>query len=160
MMLKSFSSAETGRFANKFAASLLDGGALRRRRSGAFVIALSGELGAGKTTFAQGFAKGLGIRRRIISPTFVFVRRYFLQRRNKQQATRDKGQAQFFFHIDAYRIRKADDLKGLCLEEIFADSKNLVFVEWPENIKMLLPKDTTWVRMRYGGHENERVISN
>ncbi|MEK7479159.1 MAG: tRNA (adenosine(37)-N6)-threonylcarbamoyltransferase complex ATPase subunit type 1 TsaE [Patescibacteria group bacterium] len=135
MKFLSSSAAETKKFAFDFA-----------RNNSFRVIALSGELGAGKTTFTQGFAKGLGIRKRIISPTFVFVRRYSLQQRTN------------FFHVDAYRVRSKNDLKGLGLREIFTDPGNLVLIEWAENVREILPKGMMWVRMKHGTKENERVI--
>lgn len=135
MKFVSFSPRETKKFAEDFARNFSHG-----------VIALSGELGAGKTTFTQGFAKGLGIRKRIISPTFVFVRRY-----------------NNFYHIDAYRlgkheIRNSKSETWLGLREIFANPDNVVLVEWAENVRGILPRNAVWVRMRHGKHEHERII--
>ncbi|MDO8752193.1 MAG: tRNA (adenosine(37)-N6)-threonylcarbamoyltransferase complex ATPase subunit type 1 TsaE [Candidatus Wolfebacteria bacterium] len=147
MEFKSFSPQETKRFAGEFAESVL-----RKAKGyggGAFAVVLSGELGAGKTTFVQGFTRGLGLRKKIQSPTFVFVRRYEIS----------VGRFVDFYHIDAYRVRSKKDLVGLGLKEVFADSGNLVLVEWAENVRGLLPKDAVWVRMRHGEHENERYIS-
>ncbi len=89
------------------------------------VIALVGELGAGKTTFTQGFARGLGIKDKIISPTFVLIRQH--------------GN---FYHIDLYRL---NDFKDLGLEEILSNKNNIVLIEWAEKIKDLLPKNTIWI---------------
>lgn len=150
---------ETKKFAAKFASDVLIGKFGKRKY--AFVVALSGELGAGKTAFVQGFARGLGLRGRVQSPTFVFVRRYSLEQR-----TKDKGQGircTNFFHIDAYRLgtekQKNRETEGLGLKEIFEDSGNVVLVEWAENVRALLPKDAVWVRMKHGEKENERGIS-
>lgn len=140
---------ETKKFAAAFARDVVAGKFGERKH--AFVVALSGELGAGKTTFVQGFARGLGLRGRVQSPTFVFVRRY------KTQETRNKYRC--FYHIDAYRVRGKKDLIGLGLKEVFTDTGNLVLVEWAENARGLLPKDTVWVRMKHGRRENERVIT-
>lgn len=90
-------------------------------------LALFGDLGSGKTTFVQGFVKGLGIKRRIISPTFIIVRNYELQ-------------AKTFYHIDLYRVESQSDVQGLGLEEILNNPQNIVAVEWAEKIKDLLPK--------------------
>ena len=151
MRIISLSEKKTKQFAGEFAYMVLN--QVNGEKKGAVVIALSGELGAGKTTFAQGFARGLGIRKRIVSPTFVFARRYALR------STR----FQHFFHIDAYRVRSAswrkNDLKGLELDEVFANSRHLVLVEWAENVRALLPKGAIWVKMKHGEHENHRVIS-
>ena len=133
------SASETQKFAEGFS-----------RRFSHGVIALSGDLGAGKTTFAQGFARGLGIRRRMTSPTFIFIRRY------KIQDTRNKRRC--FYHIDAYRARSAKDLASLQLKEVFVDLRNVVLVEWAENVKRFLPKNTLWITMKHGEKENERTI--
>src|SRR5664279_2141969 len=69
------------------------------------VLALFGDLGSGKTTFVQGFAKGLGITKKIISPTFIIVRSYEIGVRN-------------FYHVDLYRIHNESDIDGLGLLEI------------------------------------------
>lgn len=96
------------------------------------VIALYGNLGSGKTTFVQGLAEGLGIKKRIISPTFVIVRNY----RIKNQESRIMN----FYHIDLYRVENEKDLEGLGLSEIMNDSQNIVVIEWAANLKTLRPK--------------------
>ncbi|MFH1186745.1 MAG: tRNA (adenosine(37)-N6)-threonylcarbamoyltransferase complex ATPase subunit type 1 TsaE [Candidatus Levyibacteriota bacterium] len=90
------------------------------------VLALYGELGSGKTTFVQGFAKGLRIKNRIISPTFIILRKYKLKKRN-------------FFHIDLYRIQTGDDINSLGIEEIFTNKENIIAIEWAEKLEKLLP---------------------
>jgi tRNA threonylcarbamoyladenosine biosynthesis protein TsaE len=97
----------------------------------ALIFGLKGDLGAGKTTFIQGFAKGLGIKNKIISPTFVIMNRFSIK----------KGKFRNFYHIDCYRIEKAEEMKNLGLEEIIKDKKNVVCIEWPEKIKTVLPKN-------------------
>lgn len=94
------------------------------------VIALSGELGAGKTTFVQGFAKGLGIKEKIISPTFVLIRQHQIPKTNK-----------ILYHIDLYRLEENQDFKKLGLEEIINNPNNLVLIEWAEKLTDL-PKGT------------------
>src|SRR3989344_5859444 len=87
------------------------------------VIALYGELGAGKTHFVQGLAIGLGIKKRVLSPTFIFIRPY---------------QKEHFYHIDLYRLENEKEASGLGLEEILAEPKVTVAIEWPERIEKLL----------------------
>lgn len=108
-------------------------------------LALFGNLGSGKTTFAQGFAKGLGIGERIISPSFIIVRKYELENRN-------------FYHIDLYRIENQNDIRGLGLEEIFNDPQNIVVIEWAEKMKDLLPKKRIEIYFDYL-KENQRKIT-
>ncbi|MBI2642331.1 MAG: tRNA (adenosine(37)-N6)-threonylcarbamoyltransferase complex ATPase subunit type 1 TsaE [Candidatus Wildermuthbacteria bacterium] len=99
----------------------------------AVVVSLEGELGSGKTTFSQGFAKGLGIAQRITSPTFVIVKPY------KIRNTKYK----LFYHIDCYRIHKPKELLDLGWRDMVADPKAIVLVEWGTRVKRLLPKHTT-----------------
>ncbi|HXF44246.1 MAG TPA: tRNA (adenosine(37)-N6)-threonylcarbamoyltransferase complex ATPase subunit type 1 TsaE [Candidatus Paceibacterota bacterium] len=113
-----------------------------RKTGGAFVVALVGNLGSGKTAFVQGFAHGFGLKRRITSPTFLVLRSY--------------GR---LHHIDAYRIRNLNELEVIGLKDIFEDPRNVVLVEWADRIKKVLPKDSLVVRFRHGRKLNERMIS-
>lgn len=91
------------------------------------LIALWGDLGSGKTTFVQGLAKSLGIKKRITSPTFLIAKPYIL--------SEDK----YFWHVDLYRISKTN-LDELGLSEVLANPNNLTVIEWPEIIEDQLPK--------------------
>lgn len=102
---------------------------------GSTVLALSGDLGSGKTTFVQGIAEALGISRRVLSPTFVFLRSYGLK------DTRFTN----FHHFDLYRCSTEKDCKSIGLEEILNDTDSLVVIEWPEVAKELLPENTKWL---------------
>lgn len=113
------------------------------------VLALHGDLGSGKTTFIQGLAKGLGINKKIISPTFIIMRSYELPAiiSNKSH----------FYHIDLYRIRNEDDIKELGLLELINDPGNLIAIEWPEKILKLLPEKRFNLHFEYIA-ENKRKI--
>lgn len=115
------------------------------------IFALIGELGSGKTTFVKGFAKGLGIKKRIISPSFVFIRQY------KIQSSIINHQS-FLYHVDLYRLEKPSDAKGLGLEEIWSNPDNMVIIEWAEKIKRLLPKKRIEIYFEYLG-KNQRKIT-
>jgi len=119
----------------------------RRGKSGATVFALTGDLGAGKTTFVQGFFKGLGLKRRAQSPTFILMRRHALARKNGN-----------VYHLDVYRLKEAAQLGVLGMEEILADPRSIVLVEWAERVKKIFPRGTTWIAFRHGKKENERRI--
>jgi len=121
---------------------------LKDRSSDSVVIALRGNLGAGKTTFIQGLARGLGLKHKITSPTFVIFRHYRFK---------DKSGGHLF-HVDAYRIKNISELRPLNFREILSVPKSVVIIEWPENIKKALPKKTHWLKFRHGRKENERII--
>ncbi|QQG41007.1 MAG: tRNA (adenosine(37)-N6)-threonylcarbamoyltransferase complex ATPase subunit type 1 TsaE [Candidatus Levyibacteriota bacterium] len=108
------------------------------------VVALHGDLGGGKTTFTQGIAKGLGIKRRIISPTFVVVRTYKIKFKK-------------FYHIDLYRIQSLKDIEGLGIEEILENPENIVVIEWAERLGDLLPKKRTDVYFEYLDKNKRRI---
>ena len=123
-----------------------------RQGNGALVLALEGELGAGKTAFTQGLAKALGVKEKVLSPTFVIMK-HFNKLTNKQFNN--------FFHLDCYRIEKAKDLAGLGLERILKDKNNLVVIEWAERIRDILPADAVWIKFEHRGKDKRRIrISN
>lgn len=113
------------------------------------VFALVGDLGAGKTTFVQGFAKALGVKNRIVSPTFLIFRNYKLK----------SGKYKKFYHVDLYRIESEKELNVLGFKKILNDPKNILLIEWAEKIKKVLPKDTIWVNFTHGRKETERIIA-
>ncbi|MBA3723922.1 MAG: tRNA (adenosine(37)-N6)-threonylcarbamoyltransferase complex ATPase subunit type 1 TsaE [Candidatus Levybacteria bacterium] len=122
------------------------GSELAQSLNGGEVLALHGDLGSGKTTFMQGFAKGLGIKRNIISPTFIIMRTYVMQ----GEEERGKGKAiQNLYHVDLYRIENERDVEGLGLFELLGEKENIVAIEWPEKIENLLPKDKIDIYFEY-----------
>ena len=131
-------------------ANLLARKFLRRRlkQKGALILALSGELGAGKTTFIQGFMRGLGVRKKITSPTFVLIKNYKLKTSNYKRV----------YHVDCYRIKNAGELLKLGLREIFENPQNIVLIEWTERIRRALPKNAIWLKFEHGEKENQRII--
>ncbi len=151
---RSFSLHETKKFGEALAKKIAKRGLQKK----AAVLALSGELGTGKTTFVQGFFKGLGSRKRSPSPTFIIMRRTALPSSAKASAGRRAKKFSNVFHVDAYRIKKSTELGSLGLKEIFSDPRNIVLIEWAENIKKILPKNTTWVKFHHGEKGNQRTI--
>jgi tRNA threonylcarbamoyladenosine biosynthesis protein TsaE len=129
------SKEETQTFAQDFAKTL---------KGGAF-LAFYGDLGSGKTTFIQGLAKGLGIQRRIISPTFIILRHYKM----------DKGD---FYHVDLYRTESKHDLLGIGLEQIIQDANSIVALEWAEKLGELLPKQRIDIHMEYLEDNKRKII--
>ena len=114
------------------------------------VIYLYGDLGSGKTTFVQGLAQGLGIKRRIISPTFIIVRNYELRIKNQELG------ASNFYHIDLYRVEK--DIEGLGLEEIINDQQHIVAIEWAQNLKSFLPAKRIEIKFFYEKDNKRKII--
>jgi tRNA threonylcarbamoyl adenosine modification protein YjeE len=147
----SFSSEETKKLGEELAGEI-------KRGKGAVVFALKGELGAGKTTFAQGFFKGLGLKKRSPSPTFIIMRRHSLLHAGAAHGDRASGAFKNIFHVDAYRLKRDADFDVLGFGDIFADPRNIVLIEWAERARRLLPKGTVWLQFHYGKHENERRI--
>jgi tRNA threonylcarbamoyladenosine biosynthesis protein TsaE len=109
----------------------------------AIVLCLDGNLGGGKTTFLQGFAKGLGINENILSPTFVIMKRF--------------GN---FYHIDCYRINKPEEILELGWKEIIKNPKNIVAVEWSEKIKKYLPKDHVKINFNFVDESKREIFFN
>lgn len=146
---------------------------------GALVLALQGELGAGKTTFIQSLAKALGVKEKILSPTFVILKRFTIYPlRPPASTSQGRGEAsdlcplasldhardkslgvkfKNFYHLDCYRIENMNDLAGLGFEEILKDKKNLVVIEWAERIKTALPKDAVWMEFEHRGEDNRKI---
>ncbi|MDD5431307.1 MAG: tRNA (adenosine(37)-N6)-threonylcarbamoyltransferase complex ATPase subunit type 1 TsaE [Candidatus Pacebacteria bacterium] len=122
---------------------------LRRRAS---VIALLGELGAGKTTFTQGFARALGVESRVASPTFIIFRKHEIGECGLHKHIKH------IFHFDLYRIQKPQEILKLGFKKIINDPDNIVLIEWPEKIKGILPKNTIWVHFEHGKSLNQRNI--
>lgn len=115
------------------------------------IIALTGDLGSGKTTFVQGFAEGLGINRRIISPTFILMRCYSI---NNELSTISN-----FYHIDLYRLEKNvwEEVRNLGIEDIWSEPKNVVVIEWAEKIADRLPAKTVRIEFQNLGGDRRRI---
>ena len=120
---------------------------LSRVRATATVVALSGDLGAGKTSFAQGVARALGVGEDVTSPTFVIEKIYTL---TGQVFAR-------LIHIDAYRLTQSQELKVLGWDEICRDPSNLIVIEWPEHVADSIPSDA--IKITLTGSGDERVIT-
>jgi len=111
--------------------------------SGATVIGLRGDLGAGKTTFTQVCADLLGITETVTSPTFVILKKYKLS---------DKvlgGKFSFLIHIDAYRLKNGQELNTIGWQEITSDPKNLIMIEWPELVIDVMPRNVIYVDFKH-----------
>lgn len=128
-------------------------------RDQALIIGLEGDLGGGKTTFLQGFARGLKIKEKILSPSFIILRKF--QVPNYKLQTNSKFQIskfQIFYHIDCYRIEKPKELLDLGFKEIISNPQNIVAVEWAEKIKKILPKKILWINFEFIDKTTRKLI--
>lgn len=131
---KSFSPDETEKIAFRLAQALPYGK----------VIAMFGDLGAGKTAFTRGFAKGMGIECDVSSPTFALVNEY-------------RGSDKILYHFDMYRISGWDDLYSTGYFDYIDEGATLI-IEWSENIEAVLPDDCVRVEITKTSDINERII--
>ncbi|MFC1617648.1 tRNA (adenosine(37)-N6)-threonylcarbamoyltransferase complex ATPase subunit type 1 TsaE [Patescibacteria group bacterium] len=130
------SATETINFAKDFAKQL----------QGGEVIALSGDLGGGKTTFTKGLAQGLGITDPITSPTFMLERIFSLPSGKKLR------------HYDVYRLTSEEELFDLGWQELIDRREDIIVVEWADRVKKALPNHTTWINFDFID-KNKRQIS-
>jgi tRNA threonylcarbamoyladenosine biosynthesis protein TsaE len=113
-----------------------------RKTNPGSVIALQGDLGAGKTTFVQGFLEALGADGSYVSPTFVIMKQYDVPESTINGIRR-------IYHVDAYRIDDPEDIARLGFAEWCADEQGIVLVEWPERIASIVPASATNVSLRW-----------
>src|SRR5512135_3589840 len=109
------------------------GEAFGRRLARPAVVAVSGELGAGKTTLIRAIARGLGVTQSVTSPTFALVHRY-------------TGAAGSVYHVDAYRI-KPREVADLGIDDMLAERDAVVLIEWPERLGAAAPAFTHRIRL-------------
>ena len=128
------SAQETEEFAAQMATELTNG----------LVLAFTGDLGAGKTTFTRGLCRGLGYEGEVSSPTFAIVHEYI-------------GGRFPLYHFDMYRVESVDDLYA-CGFYDYLDA-GVLAIEWSENITEALPQDTLFIHLAYGETENQRKIT-
>lgn len=127
---------------------------IKPAKNKATIVGLYGDLGAGKTTFTQAVGKILRINRKVNSPTFVIMKKYSLPKQKfSKNFLADKTKPvpagenfyetsafEYLFHLDAYRLKNEKELSALGWEEIIADPKHLIFIEWPEQVIKAIPK--------------------
>ncbi len=140
MVFTSHNLVETEQIARDF----LDSLALREA---AVVVALEGDLGAGKTTFSQAIGKILGIEESVLSPTFVIEKIYGIDYKGFKN----------LIHIDAYRLEKESELLHLGWEEIIKEPENLILIEWPSNVPGIIPENARKISFKFID-ENTREI--
>jgi tRNA threonylcarbamoyladenosine biosynthesis protein TsaE len=128
MVIFSESTADTQEFAASVAARFTTHGG---------VVALIGDLGSGKTTFTQGFARALGIHEKIASPTFTLIRQHELPDRNRT-----------LYHLDLYRLEEIN-VDELGLTDLFNQTQDIILIEWAEKLGDQLPKNALAIRFKH-----------
>lgn len=137
---------ETEKIAEIFAHEVL-----MLKQSRAVVVGLEGDLGAGKTTFSKGFARGLGIREEMKSPTFILMRVF-----KTGSASRRKN----LMHFDAYRIDSEKEFMSLGIKEYLKNPKNILLIEWSDRIKKALPKKYFLFKLKHFDSPERRAGKN
>lgn len=105
----------------------------------ALIVGLYGDLGSGKTTFTQDIAKIFGIKENITSPTYVIEKIYNI----------NHSEFKKFIHVDAYRLDSGKELLALEWERTLGDPKNIIFIEWPERVKEILPENHLKINFKF-----------
>ncbi len=135
--MTSHTEKETKDIAQKYAQSL----------KGGEVIGLKGKLGAGKTVFVKGLAKGLGVKETVASPTFVLMKIYDIN--NKK--------IKHLVHIDAYRLTNSDDLESIGAYDYF-NKESVVIIEWPQRIPQLKKFITNYIDIKFVNPKQREII--
>lgn len=136
MEVECHSVEETQKFASEFSKTIEMGS----------IISLNGNLGAGKTTFAQGFARGMGVKQHVGSPTFKLVSEY-------------SGEKMKLFHVDCYRLSGIDDFLNMGGENLLLPKDGICLFEWASIIEGVLPDNTIIIDfIRFKDNSNKRLI--
>lgn len=140
-----------------FVGNVLAALSLLPEKDSATLISLTGNLGSGKTTFVQEFARKLGITDVVQSPTYVLMKSYPFQ--GDRTSFGRPRRYNRLIHIDAYRLENPEEFKTLRPEEFLNDPKALVLIEWPEKVDRFLPAADIALRFSNEGvGEMEREI--
>ena len=168
--------SQTRKLGEKLAKEILT----KKPKKTAFIIGLEGELGSGKTTFLQGFARGLGIKQKILSPTFVIMKRisiplfkhpskakggkermffdYPSEAKGREERMFIDSKFKHFYHVDCYRVQKPKEILTLGFKEIISNPKNIVAIEWAERIKKILPVDALFLKFEFVDKLKRKIV--
>lgn len=145
-IIKTRSEAETRAVAARFGKTF----------KGGEIVALYGDLGAGKTVWVKGMSEGLCIRERVLSPTFVLLQCHEIKRsgsKNKELGIRE------LCHVDAYRLKSAKELLDIGIEDYLGVKDIVIVIEWADGVEELLAgKKVIRVEFKFGEKEEERII--
>lgn len=148
MIYKTKSPKETEKIAGLIVKKILKTQSIRSARA-CLVVALEGELGAGKTVFSQGFARAFKIKTKLKSPTFVLMKKYSI------------GGSGFAFrslyHLDCYRLTDYKDLLPLNIKELLKDPQNIFLIEWADRVAPILPKNCVKIHIDHIGSKERNI---
>lgn len=113
----------------------------------ALILALTGKLGSGKTTFVQSFSEALGVEEKVLSPTFVILKKFGLSRSGFKT----------LYHVDCYRVEEPEELLKLDFKEIIENPQNVVIIEWADKIKSILPDQYLKLDFQVEGEQERKV---
>ena len=114
------------------------------------IFALSGEIGAGKTTFVQAFCRHFGVKDEVTSPTFGLVNQYNCK-------TEQSGPESVIYHLDLYRLEHFEEALDIGIEEIL-DGHSFCLIEWPEIVEPILPEDTVWIKIEIVENSTRKIL--
>ncbi len=120
------------------------------RQDEALILFLEGDLGGGKTTFIQGLAKGLRIKEKILSPTFVIMKKFAISDKDSKFKN--------FYHFDCYRVKDGQDILDLGFAEIATLPCNIIAVEWAEKINKICPKGGINIKFKWLDKNKREII--
>lgn len=118
-----------------------------KKSNNSTILGLSGELGSGKTTLTQNIANILGVKEKVISPTFVILKKY----KTKDEKFKN------LIHIDAYRLESSKELINLGWNDIIEDENNLIIVEWPENVSDCLNNNISRIFLNHKDNQTRTI---
>ena len=142
-MKKTFKKNEIGDIAREVLHALV----ASSQKQEATILALSGDLGAGKTTLTQAVARELGVTENVNSPTFVIMKSYSLKSKDYR----------LLVHIDAYRLASHTELEKLGWAELVSDPRNLIIIEWPERVAEIIPATAHAISLSHKNEEERGV---
>lgn len=114
---------------------------------GGDIVAMQGEIGAGKTTLAKLILQSAGVKTSVFSPTFTLMAKH---RTNKLD----------FYHIDLYRLKNYNEASALGLQELWGKKQNVFLIEWADKIKTSLPKKNIMLKFKINGRQRKIIIKN
>lgn len=115
---------------------------------GGEILALTGELGSGKTTFVKALGKALKVKQTIPSPTFVIMQEF----KTGAPAKTVPGKKLILYHLDLYRTKNFSEVKALGITQWWGHPETVTAIEWAEKIKSRLPKNTIYIQLQRDVH--------